>query len=293
MFYLLLAVVIWSCAYGLVKQNLTGIDPYFASFLRLSLATLFFIPFFRSRGLTRFLAFRLFLIGGLQYGLMYCFYLQAVHYLNAYEVALFTLFVPLYINLLEDFYSKRFQLSHWIFTLFGMCGAFIIKYQTPVWDHLRNGFFLMQAANILFAWGMVEYRHLRSRMLTSIKDHQIYVIPFAGAACFAGLATCFAQGWGTYTLIDLPTLKALVYLSFIATGLGFFSWNKGATLANPSTTAVISLLKVPMGVIASLLLFGERTDLIRLSLGLFVICLAIALSEWKVRRMKIIGTEAP
>ena len=285
MVYLLIAVTIWSCSYGLVKQNLTGIDPYFASCLRLVLASGFFLPFFRKTELTWTAGLRFFLIGGFQYGLMYCFYLQAVHYLNAYEVALFTLFVPLYINLVEDIYARRFHASNWALAFLGMGGAMIVKYQTPVWEHLRNGFLLMQAANFLFAWGMVEYRYLRRR-LPLLKDHQIYMLPFMGAAAFAAVATTLAGGWASYALLDWPTIKALVYLSFVATGIGFFAWYKGATIANPGTTAVMSLLKVPMGVLASIFLFGETTDMLRLGLGLGVVCLAIGLSEWLAAKHK-------
>lgn len=278
MFYLLLAVFIWAFSYGLVKQNLTGIDPYFASFLRLCLASLFFLPFFRTRGLSLHLALRFLWIGGIQYGFMYCLYLQAVHYLHAYEVALFTLFVPLYINLLQDFYARQFQVINWLLTAVGMLGALVIQYQTPDWNHLKNGFLLMQGANFLFALGMIQYRQLM-KGYPEIKDYKIYFLLFIGAALFAGVATHLCNGWSSYVNLDQKTIIAIVYLSLIATGIGFFSWNKGVTIAVPSTTAVVSLLKVPLGVLASIVFFGNQTDWLRLGIGLGLILLSIGVSE--------------
>jgi len=288
MFYLLVAVVIWSVAYGLVKNNLTHIDPYFASCLRLCVAAIFFLPWFRPQGLSKYIVARLLLIGGVQYGLMYCLYLKAMHYLNAYEVALFTLFIPLYIHLIGDFYAKRFHPIHWLMACVGIAGALVIKYQTPVWDHLQTGFLLMQGANLFFAWGMIDYRTLRQKAI-SLKDHQIYAVIFVGAAIAAALATTLSQGWSSWALLDSHTWGVIVYLSIIATGIGFFSWNKGTTLADPGTTAVISLLKVPLGVIASLVLFNEKTDILRLMIGLSIILGALFISESYARKKQVVA----
>jgi drug/metabolite transporter (DMT)-like permease len=51
--------------------------------------------------------------------------------------------------------------------------------------------------------------------------------------------------------------KSILYLGFVASGLGFFLWNKGATQSNTGTLAACNNAVVPLAVICSLFLFGE------------------------------------
>ena len=52
--------------------------------------------------------------------------------------------------------------------------------------------------------------------------------------------------------------------------VGFFLWNKGARQVNEGTLAVLNNLKMPLGILASLVLLGERTAYVRLLIGLIL-----------------------
>jgi len=62
-------------------------------------------------------------------------------------------------------------------------------------------------------------------------------------------------------------LLTLLYLGLIASGLGFFLWNRGATQVSAGTLAVMNNVKIPLGITASLLVFGETADLFRVACG--------------------------
>ena len=56
----------------------------------------------------------------------------------------------------------------------------------------------------------------------------------------------------------------MLFLGFLASGLGFFWWNVGATKVLPSTLAVFNNLKIPLAVAVALVVFGEAANLTRL-----------------------------
>ena len=278
MVYLLITVCIWSFAFGLVKNNLTAFDPYAISCLRLGLAFLTFLPWITKRGLKFYHIIALMGMGAIQYGLMYCLYMEAAQYLQAYEIALFTFFVPLYIIAFQDLYSGKIALFNWGMALLAYGGAMVIRYTTPLDGNLLKGFFLMQGANLCFAWGTIAYRSWRQTR-PSVKDHQIFAWLFMGAAIFTGLAATFKGDWTSLMNMNLSTGLTLFYLGIVSTGVAFFTWNKGAVSTHPASVAVISQLKVPLGVLASLLFFGEKSDWVRLSLGLSIMLFALYLTE--------------
>ena len=57
----------------------------------------------------------------------------------------------------------------------------------------------------------------------------------------------------------------LLYLGLLASGVGFFLWNVGATRVSAGTLAVFNNVKIPLAVVVSLLFFAEQTDWLRLA----------------------------
>jgi len=90
---------------------------------------------------------------------------------------------------------------------------------------------------------------------------------------------------------DLNTLsiqpdqwKAILYLGCVASGLGFFLWNKGASVSNPGTLAAFNNAVVPLAVICSLFIFGESTSMnfentFRLAIGSIFIGSAVYIGQ--------------
>ena len=81
----------------------------------------------------------------------------------------------------------------------------------------------------------------------------------------------------------------LTYLGVVASGLGFFLWNKGSVLCRAGTLAAFNNAVVPLAMASSLFIFGESSELegsayLRLILGSAFIIAAVALSEKTVKQ---------
>ena len=75
----------------------------------------------------------------------------------------------------------------------------------------------------------------------------------------------------------------------MASGLGYYWWNKGATLVNPGALAVMNNALIPAGLVVNLLLWGKAADVPRLLLGALLMSLALWLNErWHARRRQAV-----
>jgi len=104
---------------------------------------------------------------------MYITYLQAYRYLEAYQVALFTIFTPLYVTLINDLQTRRFRPGSLGAAGMAVVGAAVITYHNTSLKGILTGFCLMQLSNLCFAYGQIEYKRLRPSF-SHFKDHQVY-----------------------------------------------------------------------------------------------------------------------
>ncbi|MBP7355050.1 MAG: EamA family transporter [Longilinea sp.] len=281
MLYLLFVSLLWAFSFGLIKGNLAGIDPVFVAFARILIALLVFLPFARLRGVTRRQGLQLLGIGAVQYGLMYIFYNAAFAYLQAYEAALFTIFTPLYIVLINDGLTRRVHFfALWVAAL-AVIGTGIISYNGGVSTAQWLGFGLMQLSNLCFALGQVAYRRVMTDSAAS--DASIYGLVYLGGALATGLAAALFTPWQALTLTTRQ-IWTLVYLGAAASGLGFFLWNVGVRRVNVGALAIFNNLKVPLSVAVSLLVFGETVRLPSLILGGLIVLGALVWNELHQRQ---------
>src|SRR5690606_20302413 len=63
----------------------------------------------------------------------------------------------------------------------------------------------------------------------------------------------------------------LIWMGLLATALGQFCWNKGATLVDTGTLAVMNNLSVPVGLLINLLVWNTDENLLRLTIGGLII----------------------
>ena len=274
---LLLASLVWAFSFGLIKGQLAGLDATAVATLRLLCALLVFLPFLRRRGLPLNLQVRLAVIGAVQFGLMYVLYLRAFAVLQAYEVALFTIFTPIYLALLDAAVEHRWQPRHLAAAILSLGGAGILLWHRGVSTGAVGGFLLVQGSNLCFAAGQLAYKRLRPRLEGSA-DAAIFALPYAGALAATAVASLFFTDWTAFRL-TLPQAGVIVYLGVVASGLCFFWWNLGATRVNTGTLAVFNNAKIPLGVAVSLLFFGESADLPRLLLSAALMLAAVAVAE--------------
>ncbi len=279
MVYLLITSLLWAFSFGLVKDQLSHVDATAVATLRLGIAFLVFLPFMRVRGVPVASRVRLALIGAVQFGAMYLFYLQSYHYLQAHEVVLFTVLTPLYVVLIDAGMERAWRWHYlWAALLAAVGTAVILEINALDASHIK-GFLLMQASNICFAVGQLAWRRERNRLAdVGASDAQLFALPYAGAFAACLLASIFITNWPAFHLNGVQ-ITTLVYLGIIPAGLCFYWWNLGARKVNAGTLAVMNNVKLPVAIAVSLLVFGEHTNLPRLFAGGAVLAVALAIAE--------------
>lgn len=277
MAYLFATTLLWAFSFSLIGVYLAGqVDAWFSVLIRVALATMVFLPFLKYRGIEPKLIGKLMLIGAVQLGAMYGFYYHSFLYLSVPEVLLFTVMTPLYIALLNDVIERRFNPQFLFVALLAIAGAVAIRYQGIDGSYI-TGLLLVQATNLCFAIGQVTYKRLMAN--TNIPQQNVFGWFFVGALLVASI--CFLLFGNTAKLPTTTTQWGiLIYLGTIASGLGYFAWNKGATQVNVGGLAVMNNLLIPAGILVNVVIWNRDADLIKLSIGGAIIVLALFLNQY-------------
>jgi drug/metabolite transporter (DMT)-like permease len=261
----LLAVsLLWAFSFGLVK-GLSSLDPSAVAALRLAVSLAVFAPLLRPAGL-RGATLRLALIGAVQFGAMYIFYIGSFAHLHAFEVALFTITTPVFVALADALAERRFAPRYLAAAALSMAGAGVVIWRSIGDSGVVGGFLLVQLSNLCFAAGQVAWRRAREAIPSSASDASLFAVPLAGALALTLAVSLLSADWRAFA----PTpaqWASIAYLGAVATGLGFFLWNLGATRVNAGTLAAFNNVKIPLGIACSVLVFGEHADLPRLLAG--------------------------
>ena len=263
---LLSASLLWAFSFGLIKTYLGGLDPFMVALIRLTLSFLLFLPLLRLRAvpLTRLL--QLLGVGAIQYGVMYVTYIKSYQYLKAHEVALFTIFTPLYVAIIYGIGKRKLQRRFLVAAVLAVAGAAVIRLHRPGGDVALRGILLLQVANLAFAFGQVAYRRVMQLAPSRLRDEDVFALLFAGGMLLAAAACAVDGGWMKVSL-NRTQIWVLLYLGLIPSGVGFFLWNRGARLVNHGTLAAMNNIKIPLAVFATIVLFREQADLVRLLIG--------------------------
>ena len=275
--YLLAVSLVWAFSFGLIKGNLTNLDSNFVAWARMLLSFLVFAPLIRIKGTDRRLIMNLVFTGIFQFGVMYITYIYSYHYLKAYEVALFTIFTPLFVTLINDLYHKSFHKLFFITSLCAVAGTAIVVYTGAGDNAMLKGILVLQISNGCFAFGQIHYKRIKT-MYPDIRDKDVFGLLYLGALAVTSVAAGVSTGW-TLPDISFKQVLTLIYLGILASGVCFFLWNVGATRSSPGTLAVSNNVKIPLAVACSLVFFGESADMIRLLLGGGVMVAAVLVSE--------------
>jgi carboxylate/amino acid/amine transporter len=283
MLYLSSVTILWAFSFSLIGVYLAGqVDSWFSVLMRVALASLVFIPFLKFRNIPKSLIVKLMVIGGIQLGLMYCFYYQSFLLLSVPEVLLFTVFTPIYVTLIYDLLKGRFSPWYLLTAIIAVSGAVIIKF-AGINESFLTGFLVVQGANLCFAIGQVGYKVTMEKEQISLPQHTVFGYFYLGALFVAAIAFALFGN-----VEKLPTTMIqwgiLTYLGLIASGAGYFLWNKGACLVNAGALAVMNNALVPAGLVVNILIWNRDTDILRLLLGGGVILLSLWVNETVVKR---------
>ncbi len=283
MAYLSAVTLLWAFSFSLIGVYLAGqVDSWFSVLMRVALASAVFLPFLKFRGVSKSLIAKLMIVGGLQLGLMYCFYYQSFLLLTVPEVLLFTVFTPIYVTLIYDLLKKRFSAWYLVTAVIAVLGAAVIKFAS-INQNFLIGFLVVQGANICFAIGQVGYKYIMENERVDLPQHSIFGYFYLGALCVALVAFALLGN-----IEKLPTTSTqwgiLIYLGVIASGLGYFAWNKGATTVNAGALAVMNNALVPAGLIVNIVIWNRDVDMIRLIAGGAIIILSLWINETWVKK---------
>ena len=276
MLYLVFVSLVWAFSPGLIQNRLAGLDSSFVTSVRLGLALIMFLPFVRVRWLSFRTSSLLLLLGAVQFGAMYLAYNESFKHLASHEVALFTLTTPIFVTLLSDALDRKFHRRSLAAAVLAVIGTAVVVFQGKDLKPTLWGLALVQLSNLAFAVGQVGYKKFREKN-GAVQDREVFAVLYAGGAALA-LAVMLARD-GIPSNVSAPQVMTLVYLGIIASGLGFFFWNVGATRVSAGELAVMNNAKIPLMVAASLLVFHEQADLTRLALSLVLLSLAVWLAD--------------
>lgn len=276
MIYLVLVTLLWAFSFSLIGVYLTAVDPWFSVWLRASLAMLVFLPFIKWLNWRSKLNLKLAAIGAIQLGLMYVFYYHSFLYLTVPEVLLFTIMTPIYITLFNDVLDGTFRPKFFASALLAVVGALAIRFDNISSDFLF-GLLLVQGANLCFGIGQVSYKRLMANN-EALPQSNVFGWFFIGA---------FVLSCINYALFGniekLPTTNTqwgvLIYLGIVASGLGYFAWNWGATKVNVGTLAVMNNVLIPAGIAVNITIWNRDADLNRLAIGSSLIVIALLLNK--------------
>lgn len=278
MIYLVAVSIIWALSFSLIKGILTNLDPNFVAFARLFISLLIFLPFLRLTDLNKKYFLHFLAIGAIQYGFMYLAYIYSYQFLQAYEIAILTIFTPLFVVLLYDIWEKHFILNNWIKAILAIIGAGIIVYSDNTSVGFWMGILLVQISNVMFALGQIYYKKIMAEE-KSLNSKNHYALIFMGAVIVTFIFSLFTTNYSSLQITS-EQIITLLYLGVIASGLGFFLWNIGVTKVNAGSLAVLNNLKIPLGVIVAVIFLGETVNPSQLFFGSGLIVLALFIKEF-------------
>jgi len=274
MSYLLIVSILWGFSFVLIKGTLVSLDSNFVSFIRMLLSFAVFLPFIRLTDIRMSHKLQLMLIGGVQFGLMYVAYVASYQYLPAHVIVVLTTTTPLFVTVFNDLYARRISKTFFLAALLAVAAGVVIEFPDQALTANLKGILLLQLSNAAFAFGQIAYKKLTDSQ-GILKDKNIFALTYGGAVIVTGF---FAMATVDYHSLSVEPHQwmVLAYLGILASGLCFFLWNLGARRVNEGTLAVMNNLKIPVGVVASLMILQESTNYLRLLIG----CALLAIALW-------------
>jgi drug/metabolite transporter (DMT)-like permease len=278
MLELVVSSILFSLSFGLIKSELSTLDPFLVSAIRLGLSLVAFLPFVRRTPVRS--ALRLASIGFIQLGVMYCFYIMSFRYLLGYQVAILTIPTPLFVVAIDAFFERRWSGRSLASALIAMAASLIAVWDSRGLEASLFAIVLVQISNVCFAAGQLLYRRHRLKQGEGEGDASSFAFVYLGAIVPPLLALLFIGDPSKGPETSRAWL-ALVYLGLVPAGLGFFLWNKGVAKVSAAAGGVMNTLKAPLAVVIAWLVFGEAIDFVRViaSLALMGVAARIAKSS--------------
>jgi drug/metabolite transporter (DMT)-like permease len=294
---LIFAVLIWGLSFALAKKALNEFSPFELVTIRLALGSL------TAFGISRFWTktkssnrspMTPLILGFFEFGGTYLLYTWSLSYLPSGVVGTLTLMTPVFTMLIGRAFGinnlNKYSLLATILSLFGalLCfpftrifGGFEMSPQSAL------GLGLIIGSNLLFAIGNV----LISKWERQKRWDQSLTSKGLGYGCIFALMATFARGsTAPINVSDWRVWILPFYLGVIATGLGFFLWNRGVQKVSAFPASLIGNFKGPLAVLWGILLLNEKFDS-KFLLGLVLLFCSAGMVRLKGNLMLISADE--
>jgi carboxylate/amino acid/amine transporter len=268
MFYLILVTILWAFSFSLIGEYLLFLDKYFLVFIRVFLSFLLFLPFMQFWGISLIFRVQLMFIGSVQIGVMYLFLYHSYNFLTVPEILLFTIFTPFYVTLIYDILSCRFHFLYLVGVGLAILGAFIMRYGN-IGGEFWAGFWLVQMANLCFALGQSVYKFVL-KCNKDVVQWRVFGYFHLGALIIVAPAFWLL---GDFEKIypSLFQCVILAWLGLVASGIGYFLWNKGATTVDAGTLGIMNNALIPAGLIVNILIWNRVENYLTFTIGTTII----------------------
>ena len=276
MVYLLITTFIWAFSFSIIGHYLSpDINPWTLSLLRTVIALIIFLPIIDLK-IPRKHMLVMGLIGAIQIGIMYLLYLNAFLFISVSKILLFTITTPLYVTIVSDIIDQRIRSLFLMLSIGSIIGALLIRF-TSFGTNDIVGLFLIQGANLCFATGQVLYKNFIKNSKRSSRGMSDFAYFYFGALVITIIGFMLSN-----SNISLPTnlfqWTLVIWLGAIASGLGFYLWNRGALLVSSGTLAVMNNLVIPLGLIIEIIIFSKVINLETFLIGTLIIIGTIIMS---------------
>tara|TARA_Y100000739_G_scaffold100548_1_gene86162 strand:- start:9 stop:848 length:840 start_codon:yes stop_codon:yes gene_type:complete len=276
MIFLIISTIIWAFSFSIIGNYLSSdIDPWSLSLIRVIISFLIFLPFI-DLNINKKRMVYIIGVGAIQIGFMYSFYLNAFSFISVEKILLFTIFTPIYVTIISDIFQKKIKKFFLFLSILSVIGSLIIRI-TDVQLLDLKGFILIQGANFSFALGQVLYkRYIKNN---SKPDYNLneFVYFYFGAIIIASLGSLIMIDSLSYPKSTTQWLLVL-WLGAIASGLGYYFWNRGSVLVNNGTLAVMNNLVIPLGLFIEIAFFSKLINVTNYIIGALIILSSIYFS---------------
>ena len=276
MIFLIISTIIWAFSFSIIGNYLSSdIDPWSLSLIRVIISFLIFLPFI-DLNINKKRMVYIIGVGAIQIGFMYSFYLNAFSFISVEKILLFTIFTPIYVTIISDIFQKKIKKFFLFLSILSVIGSLIIRI-TDVQLLDLKGFILIQGANFSFALGQVLYkRYIKNNSKLDYNLNEFGYFYF-GAIIIASLGSLMMIDSLSYPKSTTQWLLVL-WLGAIASGLGYYFWNRGSVLVNNGTLAVMNNLVIPLGLFIEIVFFSKLINVTNYIIGALIILSSIYFS---------------
>ena len=276
MIFLIISTIIWAFSFSIIGNYLSSdIDPWSLSLIRVIISFLVFLPFI-DLNINKKRMVYIIGVGAIQIGFMYSFYLNAFSFISVEKILLFTIFTPIYVTIISDIFQKKIKKFFLFLSILSVIGSLIIRI-TDVQLLDLKGFILIQGANFSFALGQVLYkRYIKNNSKLDYNLNEFGYFYF-GAIIIASLGSLMMIDSLSYPKSTTQWLLVL-WLGAIASGLGYYFWNRGSVLVNNGTLAVMNNLVIPLGLFIEIVFFSKLINITNYIIGALIILSSIYFS---------------